>query len=139
MPGYIEKLLLKCKHDNPLDVQSSPYKAPPKIYGKGAQDSIPHDTTKNIDKSRINIIQQVVGGVLYYARAVDNIVLVALRAIASEQTIATVAIEGRVLQLLTTCQTNRLPQYDFMHQTWSLILISTLMPPICQRQEQDAE
>ena len=46
MPGYISKLLLKFKHDNPHDIQSSPYKAPPKIYGKGAQDPIADDTSK---------------------------------------------------------------------------------------------
>jgi hypothetical protein len=70
-----------------------------KIYGKGAQDPIPADTTKKMDKERINVIQQVVGGVLYYARAVENTVLVALSA-ASEQTIATEATEGRRTQLL---------------------------------------
>ena len=90
-------MLLKFKHGNPCNVQSSPYKAPPKIYGKGAQDPIPDDTSKESDKSRINVIQQVVGGVLWYARAVDNPVLVAFSVFSSEQTIATLATEGRVL------------------------------------------
>ena len=44
MPGYIEKLLLKFKHGNPRDVQSSPYKAPPKIYGIG-EHKTPSQTT----------------------------------------------------------------------------------------------
>ena len=46
------------------------------------------------------MIQQVVGGVLYYARAVDNTVLVTLSDIASEQTTEIEATYGRVLQLL---------------------------------------
>jgi hypothetical protein len=79
---------------NPHNIQSSPYEAHSRIYRKGAQDPIPAYTTKNIDKAkdRINFIQQVVGGILYYARAV----FVSLRLITSEQTIATEATEGRV-------------------------------------------
>ena len=99
MPEYIGKFLLRFKHCDPCNIQSSPNKAPPKIYGKGVQDPIPDVTTKRIDKSRITAIQKVVGGVLYYARAVENTVLVALSVIASEQTISTLATEGRVLQL----------------------------------------
>ena len=90
----------KLKHGYPREVQSIPYKAPPKLYTKGAQYPIPDNTTKKIDKSRINVIRQVVGGVLSYARAIDNTVLVALSAIASKQAITTVSTEGRVLQLL---------------------------------------
>ena len=52
---------------------------------------------KKIDKSRIHIIQQVVGELLYHARAVDNTILLALSAIASERIIATAATEGLVL------------------------------------------
>ena len=46
------------------------------------------------------MLQEVVGGVLYYTRAVDNAVLMELSNIASEQTTATKATEVRVLQLL---------------------------------------
>ena len=46
------------------------------------------------------VVQQVVGGLLYYARAVDLTILPALSAIASEQTKATEATEARVNQLL---------------------------------------
>ena len=48
MSGYIKKPL-KFKHRNLNDVQSSPYRAQSNIYGKGAQDSIPADTTKKIN------------------------------------------------------------------------------------------
>ena len=70
MPGYIAKLLL--------------YKAPPKMYGKGAQDPIPDNIPKKIDRGRINVIQQVIRGVLSCARAVGNTVLVALSTTTSE-------------------------------------------------------
>ena len=46
MLGYIAKLLLKFKHGNPCNVQSSPYKVPPNIYCKGAQYPMPDNTLK---------------------------------------------------------------------------------------------
>ena len=137
MPGYIANFLLKFKHGDPLNVQSSPYTAPLKLYGKGAQDPIPDDTSKNIDKSRINIMLQVIGEVLYYAKAVDNIVLVARSAITREQSISTVATEGRVLQLLDYLTDK--PSARVRFHTSDIALPSILIPPICQKQEQEAE
>ena len=78
MPGYIDKLRARYKHEMPNRPQHSPYKAPPKVYGKAAQDTIPDDITAKLDGKRVKAIQQVVGGVLYYARAVDSTVLPAL-------------------------------------------------------------
>ena len=46
MLGYIEKSLLNFKHSNPRNIQNSPYRAPPKIYGNGVHDPIPADTTQ---------------------------------------------------------------------------------------------
>ena len=100
MPGYVEKLRKRYHHEVPSKPQHSPYRAPPKIFGAAAQDTIPADTTERIDEKRIKVVQQVVGGLLYYARAVDLTILPALSAIASEQTKATEATEARVDQLL---------------------------------------
>jgi hypothetical protein len=60
----------------------------------------PPDTTPRGDAPRIKIIQQVIGGVLYYARAVDLIVLPALSTVASDQASATETTEAHVQQLL---------------------------------------
>ena len=84
MPGYIDKLRARYKYEMPSWLQHSPYKAPPKVYGKAAQSTIPDDVTAKLDEKRVKAIQQVVGGVLYYARAVDSTVLPALSSIASE-------------------------------------------------------
>ena len=84
MLGYVQRLLNKFKHDKPAKPQYSPYKATPKVYGKGAHDPIPDDTTAKLDNKRIKRIQQVVGGVLYYARAVDLTTLPGLSSIASK-------------------------------------------------------
>jgi len=85
MPGYIEKLLARHKHVTPKHNQHSPYKAPPKKYGLSAQEPVPEDTTEKIDDKRLRKVQQVIGGVMYYARAVDYTVLAALSSIDSEQ------------------------------------------------------
>ena len=54
----------------------------------------------------MKVIQQVVGGVLYYARAVDCTVLAALSSIASEQAQATEGTKARIQQLLDYLSTN---------------------------------
>ena len=58
-------------------------------YGAAAQDPLPEDTLDRINGKRVNIIQQVIGRVLYYAQAVDLTVLAALSSIASEQACVT--------------------------------------------------
>ena len=89
MPNYISKLRHRFNHREPSKPEHSPYKAPPRKYGLGAQDPIPPDDTAKIDEKRVRAVQQVIGGCLYYARAVDDTILMALSAIASEQPAAT--------------------------------------------------
>ena len=71
MPGYVEKILQRFQHTVPARKQDSPHRAPPRKYGAAAQDPLPEDTLDKINKKHVKIIQQVIGGVLYYARAVD--------------------------------------------------------------------
>jgi hypothetical protein len=89
MPGYILKLRAKFDHQKPAKPQNSPHRAPKKQYGKLAQDPIPPNNTPPINAVHIKVIQQVIGGVLYYAQAVDMTVLTALSALASNQASAT--------------------------------------------------
>ena len=100
MPGYIDKLRARYQHEMTSHPQHSPYKASPKVYGTAAQNTIPDDVTAKLDEKRVKAIQQVVGGVLYYARAVDSTVLPALSSIASEQASATKTTEKKAAQLL---------------------------------------
>ena len=83
-----------------MRTQHSPYQPQPCKYGAAAQDPLPKDTSKQVSPERITIVQQVVGGVLYYARAVDCTVLTALSSIASKQTVVTERTKERVRQLL---------------------------------------
>ena len=106
MQGYIDKLRARYQHEMPNQPQHSPYRAPPKVYSTAAQDTTPDDITAKIDKKRVKAIQQVVGGVLYYARAVDSTVLPALSSIASEQASATKTTEKKATKLLNYLATH---------------------------------
>ncbi len=58
------------------------------------------DASPLLDKKGIKRVQQIVGSILYYARAVDMTVLIALSSIAMEQTKATEMTMKRCAQLL---------------------------------------
>ena len=100
MPGYIDNLLLKFKHPRPTKPRLSPYACIPISYGAKTQLTPEVDTSALLDDKRKHRIQEIVGSLLYYARAVDNKLLVALSAIAARQSQATVAIELAVALLL---------------------------------------
>ena len=106
MPGYIDKLRARYQHEMPTHPQHSPYRAPPKVYSTAAQNTIPDDITAKLDEKRVKAIQQVVGGVLYYARAVDSTVLPVLSSIASELASATKTTEKKTAQLLNYLATH---------------------------------
>jgi len=100
MPGYIKTQLQKYKHLPPPKPQNCPYRPQPKKYGKAAQDVITEDESKPVDDKRKKQIQKIVGSILWYARAVNLTVLMALSTIAGEQSKATENTEDTVEQLL---------------------------------------
>jgi hypothetical protein len=84
MPGYIKKQLLKYEHIMGR-VQHCPYAPEPKKYGAKAQYPLPQDNSRKLTNNEIKQVQKNVGSILYYARAVDMTVLMALSSIAREQ------------------------------------------------------
>jgi hypothetical protein len=96
MPGYIDNLLIKFKHPSPSKPQFSPFKCLPISYGAKIQLTSESDTSELLDDSCTHRIHKIVGSLLYYARAVENKLLVALSAIAARQAKATVATEQAV-------------------------------------------
>jgi hypothetical protein len=56
-----------------------------KKFGTEAQAPLPNDSTPKLDKNGIKRVQKIVGSILYYARAVDMTVLIALSSIAVKQ------------------------------------------------------
>ena len=60
----------------PKQPQRLPYPIAPIKYDKGAQDPIPEDTTRNASEEEVLKVQQAVGNILYYTRAVDLTALI---------------------------------------------------------------
>ena len=100
MPGYIDNMLIKFKHPRPSKPRLSPHACLPIAYGATTQFAPDDDASAILPEDRKRRIQEIVGSLLYYARAVDNKLLVALSAIASRQAQATVATEQAVHLLL---------------------------------------
>jgi hypothetical protein len=85
MLGYIHTQLQKYKHDCPKCPQHCPYSPLPKQFGSEAQRPLPPDTSPPLSKDNIKHVKRIIGSILYYTRAVDLTVLMALSTIASEQ------------------------------------------------------
>ena len=100
MNGYTSKLRQRFSHKMPKKPQHSPYRAPKKVYGTAAQDTIVLDDSAKLNDNQITLIQQVIGVCLYYGRAVDNTILPALSAIASKQSNGTKRTMEKTIQLL---------------------------------------
>jgi hypothetical protein len=106
MPGYIRKKLQEYNHVLPGRLQACPYTPAPKKFGAQAQTPLEVDSSPQLDAKGIKRVQQIVGSILYYARAVDMKVLMALSAIAVEQTKATTRMLGKCMQLLDYLASN---------------------------------
>jgi hypothetical protein len=90
MPGYIKKLLIKCKHCMPNQSHHCLYSPSPKQYGAQAQTPLPVDISPRLSPEEIKEIQRIVGSILYYTCAVDITVLKALSSVAIKQTKGTI-------------------------------------------------
>ncbi len=100
MLGYIVKKLQEYNHIKSTTLQTCPYTPAPKQFGSEAQRPLPPDLSPLLDKKGIRRVQQIVGSILYYARAVDMTVLMALSTLAIEQTEATKNTMSKCVQLL---------------------------------------
>jgi hypothetical protein len=100
MPRYIDNLLLMFKHPRLLKPRLSPYTCLPISYSTKTQFLPDEDISELLDDACKHRIQGIIGSLLYYACAVDNKLLVALSAIAAQQSKATVATEQAVHLLL---------------------------------------
>ena len=86
MPGYIEKALARFEHSAPAKAQHSPYKCAVPQYGAKTQMTEAADTTAPLTTKDIKRLQEIIDTLLYYGRAIDNTMLVALGTLASAQT-----------------------------------------------------
>ena len=100
MPEYIPDALKRFKHIRPNKRQDSPHQHVPPRFGERQQFATEEVSAPNLDAEQKKYVQQVLGTFLYYARAVDCTMLVALSAIASEQSSPTTATLAKVERFL---------------------------------------
>ena len=105
MPGYIDNMLHKYQY-TPKIPQHAPHPYRKPQYGRKIQEPTPDDQSKPVTAEIKTKIQQIVGSLLYYGRAVDNTILVALNSISTQQAHATEATLARVHQLLNYVATH---------------------------------
>ena len=90
MPGYIVKAVAKYQHPSPTKPQHAPHKWNKPVYGLKTQLAKPHDISQKLDKKGKTTLQSITGTFLYYARAVESPILVALNNIGTQQANPTV-------------------------------------------------
>jgi len=89
MPQYIEKALQCFTHPPPTKPEHSPHAWTTPQYGSKQQMTSAPDKSQPLDKSGITCLQEVIGTLLFYARAIDNTMLVALGSLAAAQATGT--------------------------------------------------
>ena len=105
MKGYIAKVLLKYGHPIPKKPQLPPHKHLKVIYGAKEKLAPEYDTSPPLDIQGTKRVQGIVGSLLYYARSVDNKLLVGHRAIRSQQASVTQHKNEAIDQILDYCAT----------------------------------
>jgi hypothetical protein len=85
MPKYATNALERLGHPTPKKMQNSPYQYTPPNYGAKIQYTEQLDDSPLLDGKGRKYLQAVAGTFLYYGRAVDSTILVAINALAAEQ------------------------------------------------------
>ena len=99
MPAYVPKALKNLRHKKPKRPQHAPHLWNTPSYGQKVQFA-ESDLSPLLDKLGIKRVQQVSGIFLYYGRAVDQTIIVALNEISNNQANPTVKTEKACDMLL---------------------------------------
>jgi hypothetical protein len=124
MPGYIQRALQRFMHPIPKRAQHSPHSWTPPNYGSGAQYTDAPDESEPLEAADIKRLQQIIGVLLYYARMVDNTMLVAIGTIASAQAKGTKATMEAAIQLLNYAATHPNATVRYTKSDMTLHIIS---------------
>ena len=89
MPGYLDKIVKKYNHPATIASQHSPFPTSPRKYSTDSQLPDSPYTTPAVSPKEKKLIQQIVGAILYFSRAINSTVLAALSKIVSKQAPAT--------------------------------------------------
>ena len=105
MPGYVPKALHKFQHTHPKSPQYAPNKWTKPAYGQRIQYAATQEDLPLLEKQGNIRVQSINGTFLYYARAVDPTMLVALNEISQQQskpTAATLRKHNRLMDYAAT-------------------------------------
>jgi len=116
MPGYIEHALKQFQHPHPKHPEHTPHTWLKPIYGASTQLTPKPNQTPALDATNCQHVQEVIGVLLYYARAVDSMLLAALGTLATQQSQGTQAMMVALTQLLNYCATHPQCQHLLPHQ-----------------------
>jgi hypothetical protein len=111
--------ITKYQHPKPVSPQQAPYKAVPIQYDAWVQ-RVEVGTTQPLTPKEIKRIQDIVGTLLYYARAVDPTLLAALSAIATCQSNSTWAVADVCHKLLNYIATH--PNAGIRYKACGMVL-----------------
>jgi hypothetical protein len=101
MPGYVTRALSKFQHPAPKRSQHAPHQWIEPVYGSKQQQK-PTEATgaEPLDATGTKRVQSVNGTFMYYGRAVDPCILVALNEISTEQAKPMTATRGKTDMLM---------------------------------------
>ena len=106
MPNYVTKALHKFQHPTPKRAQYALHKWTRPNYGATKQLANPLDTSSQIPEEQKRRIQQIIGTLLYYVRAVDCTILPVLNTLAEQQSSPTKNTEAAITHFLDYAATN---------------------------------
>jgi Reverse transcriptase (RNA-dependent DNA polymerase) len=100
MPGYVERALQRFQHIVPTKSEDAPHTCERPIYGAAIQLTAAPDMSPPLSPNDTKRVQEIIGTLLYYARAIDNTMLPAIGTIASQQSQGTKATMKAIVKLL---------------------------------------
>jgi hypothetical protein len=100
MPDYVSKALTRFNHPPPSRPQNAPHSWTKPQYGAKTQLTPLPDQSPALNPKEVELLQQIIGVFLYYGRAIDSTLLVALGTLAANQTKATTNTMKAARQLL---------------------------------------
>jgi hypothetical protein len=103
MPGYIARFLQQFEHKAPATPTHSPHAYNQPTYGKKVQYATRPDKLPHLDPKGMKRVQEILGTLLYYARAVDGNLRVTIGNLATRQAKATKDTMKGVTHLLNYC------------------------------------
>jgi hypothetical protein len=103
MPGYIERALARFQHSAGRSPEHAPHPWQRPNYGAKTQFAALPDESPALDAADKTRILEVLGTLLFYARAIDSTMLTAIGELATEQSQATKSTMDKLSQLLNYC------------------------------------